>query len=264
MEGVTAVRFDGGVFFGAIFWAIFCLAPRPVCALPGLRVAAASDLRAVLPEVVEAFKAEHPGEVRVTYGSSGKLATQIVHGAPFDVFLSADTAPVDMVLGQGFARRNTRVSYATGVLMLWTQRWPGAEKRDWREVLRQAAGARVAIAHPEHAPYGRAAFEALRQANLAPPLLRAENVALAAQMAVSGQVPFALTARSLLRSPPLKRGRYWELPPGCHAPLLQEAVILTRARGETSQQFLQFLQATKAQSLFFSAGFRPPQTSSAF
>jgi molybdate transport system substrate-binding protein len=221
-------------------------------------VAAASDLRAVLPGLLEAFRAEHPVEARVTYGSSGKLATQIAQGAPFDVFLSADQAPVELLVARGLVVPGSRTPYATGVVMLWMRGRPTAEKQDWQKVLRQAPSARVAIAHPEHAPYGRVAFQALQRAGLQPRLVRAENVALAAQMAAAGQVAYALTARSLLRLPALTTGTYWELPPEAHAPLVQEAVLLKRAQNRLAARFLQFLRQPPAQALFLVAGFRRP------
>jgi molybdate transport system substrate-binding protein len=238
----------------SLVFAALMLFPLPAWAAPEMRLAAASDLRAVLPGLLEAFKTE----ARVTYGSSGKLATQIVQGAPFDVFLSADQAPVELLVARGLVVPGSRTPYAIGVVMLWTRN-PGApEKQDWQKVLRQAPGVRVAIAHPEHAPYGRAAFEALQEAGLHPRVVRAENVALAAQMAASGQVAYALTARSLLSLPQLATGMYWELPPEAHAPLVQEAVVLTRRQGPAALNFVRFLQQATAQRLLAAAGFRPP------
>ncbi|MEB3222713.1 MAG: molybdate ABC transporter substrate-binding protein [Candidatus Sericytochromatia bacterium] len=229
---------------------------------PPLRIAAASDLRVALPRVLAAFEEGRARGVRVTYGSSGKLHTQIVHGAPYDVFLSADAGLVDDLVRRGLARGGARVAVGEGRLVLWARDDSPVRPAAGLAGLLAVPGARLAIAHPDHAPYGRAAREALRHARawdgLQGKVVRAENVAQAAQLAATGAVAAALIARPLLQEPGLARGSSWQVPPAWHRPLRQEAVALQRSRGPVAQALIAFLACARGQAICQAAGLAPP------
>lgn len=212
--------------------------PAAAAAQPGrgprrLIVAAASDLRFALDEVLVAFRAAQPAlQVEVVYGASGKIATQVRNGAPFDVFLSADIAFAQALAREGHTAGPPRL-YAVGRLVCWSAdadlgRLPLAEMVQ-RPQLR-----RFAIANPEHAPYGQRAVEALRSQGLydavAPKLVLGDNVAQAAQFIETGAAQAGLVAHSLVLAPVLAgRGAWTLVPEAWHRPLEQALVVTRRA-----------------------------------
>src|SRR5687768_931278 len=131
-----------------------------------LTVAAASDLQAVMPELVSRFERESGIPVRVSFGSSGNFFAQIQNGAPFDLFFSADIDYTTRLVAAGHADGATLTPYATGRLVLWTRKSTGIDVRRGVAILKDSRVRRIAIANPEHAPYGRAAVAALRAARL--------------------------------------------------------------------------------------------------
>lgn len=198
-------------------------------------VAAASSLRAPLDEIAAAFRQAHPGtEVRVSYGASGTLVAQIANGAPFDLLLSADDVSPRKLVETGAAVAESVTRYATGRLVLWLPEGSPSSPQAGLDVLRDPAIRRVAIANPAHAPYGRAAEEALRASGLLdavrPKLVLGEDAAQAAQFAERGNADAALLPLSIALSPRLRAGRYQEVPATLHAPLDQEAVVTARGR----------------------------------
>src|SRR5579859_3444473 len=131
-----------------------------------LRVAAAADLQFVLPQIAAGFEKASGKKVELIFGSSGNFFAQIQNGAPFDVFLSADIDYPRRLEGSGQAERGSLYEYATGRLVLWTRSDTGIDVRRGLTVLTDARVRHVAIANPEHAPYGRAAVAALRHEGL--------------------------------------------------------------------------------------------------
>jgi molybdate transport system substrate-binding protein len=228
---------------------------------PVLRIAAASDMRVVLPKLLNAFEEGRVRGLKVTYGSSGKLHTQIVQGAPYDVFLSADGALVDDLVGRGLARADTRAALGEGRLVLWSRPDGPVKPSAGLAGLLTVPGLRLAIAHPDHAPYGRAAREALRRAGawqgLEQRIVRAENVAQAALLAASGAASAALIARPLLQEPTLARGRTWQVPPAWHPTLRQEAVSLTRSTTPLAGALVRFVACARGQAICQAAGLAP-------
>ena len=226
-----------------------------------LRVAAASDLTFVLPEIHRQFSATHPGiGVEATFGSSGGLVAQIRQGAPFDLFLSADRQHVDALVASGMAVSNSITSYARGRLVVWSTR-PQLSTGRGLEVLRDPAVRRLAIANPIHAPYGRAAREALQGAGLwtqwTNRLVLAENVAQAAQWVESGSVDLGLVSRSWVMVPRLADvGHWWLVPEECHAPLEQTAVVICRGASRTeARRYLEFLREAAVVEILRRFGF---------
>jgi len=232
----------------------------------GLAVAAASDLQTALPEIVARFEKETGRSVKLTFGSSGNFFAQMQNGAPFDVFLSADIDYPRQLERSGHAERGTLYLYATGRLVLWTRNDSGIDVRPGLAVVADPRVRRVAIANPEHAPYGRAAVAALRHERLyddvRPKLIMGENISQAAQFAQSGSTDVGLVALSLALSPTLKNtGTYVEIPPSFHPPIEQAAVVLASSQQKVlARQFLDYLKKPETVQILKSDGFAVPQT----
>jgi molybdate transport system substrate-binding protein len=241
--------------------AIACaLAPSAVSA-QGLRVAAASDLQAVLPGLVARFEKQTGGRVAVTFGSSGNLFAQIRNGAPFDVFLSADIDYPRRLEAEGLIERGSVARYAVGRLVLWTRRDSGVDLRRGLASLTQPAVRRIAIANPEHAPYGRAAVAALRAAGIDDTirdrLVLGENISQAAQFAQSGNADVGIIARSLTSAPALRStGVVVDVPGELHPPIEQGAGVVRSARdADLARRFVAFLVSSEGAASFEAAGF---------
>jgi molybdate transport system substrate-binding protein len=228
-------------------------------------VAAASDLQFALEAIAKGFTTETGERVTLVFGSSGSLARQAMNGAPFDLFLSADEAFVDMLAEGGYTRDGGTL-YGIGRIVLFAARGSplavDEEMNGLRTLLSQKPKARFAIANPEHAPYGRAAEAALRARGvwdaLRPALVMGENISQTAQFATSGGAAGAILAYSLVLGPALKnRGTYALLPESLHPPLRQRMVLLKRA-GPAAQRFYEYLQGPGARALFKQFGFALP------
>lgn len=201
-----------------------------------VRVAAASDLKFALDELVDTTLAEqHPGiRVEATYGSSGVFVQQISNGAPFDLYLSADLSLAEGLVADGLAEQQDVFAYAVGRLVVWTPEGSAVDPSPGLPVLLDPAVRTVAIANPEHAPYGRAAVAALETAGLTeqvrPKLVLGENIAQAAEFVSSGGADAGVVAMSLVLSDPLReQGRWQEVPLEDYPRLDQGGVVLAGA-----------------------------------
>ena len=253
-----------------------CLAglPLTVSAQSVPMVAAASSLRFVLEPLAERFEAQSGKTVRLTFGSSGNFRRQIVQGAPFDLFLSANEAYVEALVEAGLTEGDG-VRYARGRLV-WLQPEASSQGEPLPEAQAPLAAAtesvqrftetgelsRIAIANPEHAPYGVAARQALEHAGLwedvQPLLVQGESVAQAARFALSSDTRGGLVAYSLALAPELEeRSDYVLIPESWHAPLHQRMVLLPGA-GETARAFYDFLQSEPARMTLAEFGFAVP------
>lgn len=222
-----------------------------------IRVAAAADLKFVLDSLTTVFTGKNPGvKVLLTYGSSGKLCEQIVRGAPFDVFFSADLGYVQRLKNHGVLRSEI-IPYAKGRIVIWSNTMnvsgPG--------VLTSRDVGKLAIANPLHAPYGKRAEEYLKHrqiyAAVKPKLVFGENVAQAAQFVLSGAADAGIIALSLAMSPPMREtGNYFLIPEDEHAPLLQAFALLS---AETpAMMFFDFVRTEQAHGVFRYYGFLQP------
>lgn len=232
-----------------------------------ITVAAAADLSAALPEIVAKYKNQTGHDVALTFGSSGNLTTQIRNGAPFDVFFSADEEYPKQLIAEGLADPNDLYRYAVGRLVLWVPNDSplDLEKLGMRALL-DTTIKKIAIANPQHAPYGRAAEAALRHDGIydqiAAELVLGENVSQAAQFVESGNAQAGLIALSHALAPAMKsKGRYWLVPLGSYPTLNQAAVVLSHSkRQEAARKFLEFVHSPEATSLLASYGFSfPPE-----
>jgi molybdate transport system substrate-binding protein len=234
-----------------------------------IRVAAAADLQFALDELAAQYQKQTGRKIDVTYGSSGNFFAQVQNGAPFDVLLSADIEYPRKLEAAGLAEPGTLYEYAVGRIVIWM---PADARVDlarlgWKALLEPAIG-KIAIANPEHAPYGRAAVAALRSAGIYEQvrhkLVYGENIAQAAQFVSSGNAQAGILALSLAISPPMKDGRRWEIPANLHAPIEQGAVILKSAKDkEGAREFLSFLKSATGRKILDSYGFTLPAPSPA-
>lgn len=239
----------------------------PVIAAERPIVAAASDLKFALEEVATLFRSSTGRDVRLVFGSSGNLFRQIEQEAPFEIFMSADE---QLVFRLAAAQRTEGrgVPYALGRLVLFAPRGSPLVVEEGMDGLRTALDAgrvqRFAIANPEHAPYGRAAEQALRKAGLwellQPKLVLGENVSQAAQFASGGSAQGGIFAYSLALSNSVSaRGRYVLLPQDLHAPIRQRMALI-RDAGATAQVFYRYLQEPAARAILRRYGFALPDT----
>jgi molybdate transport system substrate-binding protein len=228
-----------------------------------VRVAAAADLEPLLPALLANYERETGEHVEASFASSATLATQIENGAPFDVFLSADMALPERMVHDGFAAAGqTAQPYARGTLVLWTRHQSGVRQLSM-EALSTGAIHSVAIANPQHAPYGRAAMQALTSLALLPavePKLRtAENIAQAAQFASTGNADvglISLTSALTLTA----QGRYVAVPQNAYPPILQGAVALKGgANAKGAMAFLRYLHSPAVAQQLQRSGLAPVQ-----
>ena len=229
-------------------------------------VAAASDLKFALEDIAARFRSDTRREVRLSFGSSGNFFRQIEQGAPFQLFLSADEGFV-LRLHEAGKTEDRGVPYATGRIVLFAPHGSPLQLDAQAAGLQAAlAGNRIrrfAIANPEHAPYGRAAEQALRKLGLwdalQGKLVLGENVSQAAQFASGGSAQGGIFAYSLALSPGVaKLGRYVLLPESLHQPLRQRMVLIKGA-GETARQFYAWLQQPAARKILTRYGFALPE-----
>ena len=248
---------------------LIAVSPAPTVAQDVLanapRIAAAADLQFALPEIVAAFVRGGGAPLRLSFGSSGNFARQIVQGAPFELLLAADDTYAARVIAAQRAE-GAGVHYATGRLALFLP-W-GSPIRADRDLVDFAAAVhdgrlkRLAIANPEHAPYGRAAREVLEQRGLwlavKDKLALGDNAAQAAQFAASGAAQAGLIPLSLARAPELAaRGAFVTLPENWHTPLRQ-TLVLVKGAGPEARAFAGFLRGSQARAILSRNGFGLP------
>jgi molybdate transport system substrate-binding protein len=230
------------------------------------RVAAASDLQFALTAVSEQFTTDTGERVDLVFGSSGTLTRQIQDGAPFSLFFSADEAFVERLAQSGHTR-DAGALYAIGRIVLFAPPGSPMVPADGLDGLARLVDAkqvsRFAIANPEHAPYGRAAEQALRSRGiwdaLQPSLVLGENVSQAAQFAAGGDAVGGIIAYSLVVAPAMRdRGTHQLIPSEAHAPLRQRMVLL-RDAGPTAERFYTYVQTAAARATLTAYGFALPE-----
>jgi molybdate transport system substrate-binding protein len=229
-----------------------------------LRIAAASDLQSVFPALTGRFERDTGHMIDVSFGSSGNFFAQLQNGAPFDLFFSADVDYPRRLESSGLTVPGTLVEYASGRIVLWTRNDTKLDLARGLAILAEPRVRRIAIANPEHAPYGRAAVAALRHEQLHDRVrgkfVLGENISQAAQFAQSGNADAGLIALSLALAPAMRAsGHYVEIPASYHPPIDQAAVVLRSSRQlDVARQFLVFLQRPENQRALQEAGFVVP------
>jgi molybdate transport system substrate-binding protein len=208
------------------------------------------------------FEKQSGVELELVVNSSGKITTQVEQGAPYDVFLSADTHYPQSLFRKGLTRGKPRV-YGYGKLIVWTTR-PVDLSQPLASLL-AGGGGKIALANPESAPYGAAALQVLayygQQQATAGRLVLGESVAQVNQYILAGTVELGFTAQSVVLEPALQGKGHWrEVDPRAYAPIAQSAVLLrpvASGQGKQAQQFFDFLFSPAAQSIFRRYGYTP-------
>ncbi len=232
------------------------LAPAPVH--PGeVRLAVASNFRTTAQALAAAFEQRTGHRVRISSASSGKLYAQILGGAPFDLFLSADAERPRLLADRG--RADPPRTYAVGRLVYWSPGTPGDEARCRRHL---PTARRLALANPKTAPYGRAALEVLENLGLDPgarTLVTGENVGQAYAFVASGAVDGGFVAAAQLKRTEAPDGCRWPVPARLHEPVVQQAVLLARGRSSApARAFYRYLFGDEARRRIRADGYDLP------
>jgi molybdate transport system substrate-binding protein len=245
---------------------IFTLLASLGCSAQELSAAAAADLNFAMKEIATQYRRDTGNTLQLSFGSSGNFFIQIQNGAPFDLFFSADIAYPQKLEQAGLAEPGTLYAYAVGKIVLWV---PNNSKLDLStgiNGLLDPSIRKIAIANPAHAPYGRAAEEALKKAGIydriKDKLVLGENISQTAQFVETGNADIGIVAESLALSPTMKsEGRYVEVPIALYSPLEQAAIILKSSRNQAiAKQFLNYLKRPASQQILIRYGFSLPQS----
>lgn len=237
-----------------------CKSGRQGAAPSPVRVAAAADLKLAFEEIGKAFERQSGQPVVFSFGSTGLLAKQLREGAPFDVFAAANVSFVDDVVAAGACDGATRAPYARGRIAVWLRRGAVAPPATFEE-LAHPRFVRIAIANPDHAPYGQAARQALQQAGIwdavKPRLILGENVRQTLQLAETGNVEAALVALSLVVQ---DRENPWQIvEERRHNPIDQALAACTRGSNrEGGRSFARFVNSEPGRAVLRSHGFLLP------
>ncbi|MGP9832477.1 molybdate ABC transporter substrate-binding protein [Marinobacter sp. NSM] len=226
-----------------------------------VRIAAASDLRYALDDIIELYREANPdSNVQVVYGSSGKMTTQIMNGAPYDIFFSADIAFPKRLEQEGLTA-TPPAAYAIGRIVLWSNTLDAGSLT--LNDLTSDSITRIAIAQPAHAPYGLRAKEAMQAAgvwaSVQPKLVFGENIAHAAQMTASGAAQVGVIALSLAKFPELAAHSHHLIDDSLHNPLTQGYVVTRRGGNKPEvMRFADFKASEQAIAIMEQYGFVMP------
>ena len=238
---------------------LIALAPSGKAAAAALRIAVASNFATTATVISQLFERATGHRVILSPGATGRHFAQIVHGAPFDIFLAAGAARPRKLEKMGRAVTGTRFTYALGRLVLWSPR-PGYVDKEGK-ILSSAPFAHLAMANPRLAPYGLAARQALKSfgvfGRLRPRAVYGQNIAQTFSLVATGNAELGLVALSYAASPGYRqRGSRWEIPPGAYDPIRQDAILLTRCKDNgAATAFLAYLRSPAAQKLIVSSGY---------
>lgn len=228
-----------------------------------LTVAVAANMQFAFNDLQTEFKKQTGHELQPVYNSSGKFVAQIMNGAPFDVFLSADMAYPKKLADAGMTTGSPKI-YAYGALVLWTMN--DLDLGRWKRTLAGPTVEKIVVANPKTAPYGYQAMRALAQlkldATLQPKLVFGESISQTNQYISSRVVDAGFTAKSAVLSPQLKgKGKWIDLPTDTYQPIAQGAVILKHGQQTNpalAQQFYDFLFSGKSRAILERYGYLLP------
>lgn len=246
--------------FKQFFVILILLTHAIVASAEPLTVAIAANLKYVFDDLAAEFKKETGIETQSALGSSGKMATQIRNGAPFDIFMSADMEFPEGLYKEGYATTQPK-AYAYGQLVLWTQKDVDLSKGV--AGLTDARVGKIAIANPKVAPFGRQAIKALeyykvREA-VEPKLVYGESITQVSQYVDSKAADVGFSAKSIVVAPETAgKGKWVEVPPESYEPIAQGVVILkhgSETNGEAARKFYGFILSAKAREIFTKNGY---------
>jgi len=238
-----------------------------LCVAQEITVAAAADLQFAMQDIAARFQKETGKAVKLIYGSSGNFFQQIPNGAPFDMFFSANLDYAKRLETAGLTDPGSYYQYARGKIVIWVPKESKIDLSSGIQVLRNPSVQKIAIANPQHAPYGQAAVAAMRKEDVYEKVkdkfVLGENIAETASLVVSGSADVGIVALSLALSPNMKdKGRYVEVPSGEYPPIEQACVILGSSKNkETAKRFLSFIKTAAAADTLRRYGFDVPNTS---
>ncbi|MCZ6887071.1 MAG: molybdate ABC transporter substrate-binding protein [Gammaproteobacteria bacterium] len=220
-----------------------------------LRAAVAANFRDVFLEISQRYELAGGTAISSTFASTGLLYAQIAQGAPYDVFFAADSERPNALIDDGKALAATLMVYAIGRLALWTPGWdhPTSDwlRREWLD-----KGARIAIANPRHAPYGRAARAVLATYDGTAAIIYASNVSQAFHVTTTGAVEGGFVALAQLTAQNIGADNYWLVPAKLHPAIEQYAIVIPTSNAVEAAEFLQFVQSDSIRALIHDAGYR--------
>jgi molybdate transport system substrate-binding protein len=230
-----------------------------------ITVAAAADLSTALQELAAAYEKQARVKVKLSFGASGMLSQQIQNGAPFDVFFSADMDYPRQLISRGDAEAASLYRYAVGRLVLWVPAdSPLDVEHRGMNVLADPQVKKIALANPQHAPYGRAAVAALKHVGLyeqvSDRLVMGENVSQAAQFVESGNAQVGFVALAHAIAPAMQgKGKYWQIPVEAYPALDQGVVVLSHSRHKKeAAAFVAYVKTKAAAAVLQKYGFVLP------
>lgn len=237
---------------------VFGLAVGPASA-DEVQVAVAANFTAPMKLITANFEKATGHKVALSFGATGKFYAQIRNGAPFDVLLAADDETPARMEKEGLGVTGSRFTYAIGKLILWSAK-PGYVD-DKGDVLKKGSFEHIALANPKLAPYGAAAVEVMTKLGvmsaLEPKFVQGENIAQTYQFVSTGNAELGFVALSqVYEDGKLKSGSGWIVPSAIHSPIRQEAVLLSRAKGNlAAEALLKYLKSDKARAVIKAYGY---------
>jgi molybdate transport system substrate-binding protein len=224
-----------------------------------ITVAAASDLTPAFEEIGREFAADQKTKVTFVFGSTGMLTRQIENGAPMDLFAAANVAYIEQLEQKGLIVHGTKAIYARGRITMWTTGDSPLQIRTIRDLVSSEVK-RIAIANPDHAPYGLAAQQALQTAGIwdvvKPKLVYADNIRQTLQYAETGNVDVAIVSVSLSQE---RKGRWTLIPEELHQPIDQGLAVIKSTRNETAARaFASFVTGARGREILAKYGFAFP------
>lgn len=232
-----------------------------LCLAQEITVAAAADLQFAMQDVADRFQKDTGKNVKLIYGSSGNFFQQLQNGAPFDMFFSANLDYPKKLEAAGLTEAGSYYQYAKGRIVIWVPKDSKLDLSLGLQVLLNSSIKKIAVANPQHAPYGQAAVAAMQKAGIYEKVrdkfVLGENISQTASFVVSGSADVGIVALSLAMSPNMEdKGRYVEIPAGDYPPIEQACVILSSSKNkETAKQFLSFFKTAAVADTLRSYGF---------
>ncbi len=236
----------------------FLCAPLSVSA-EEIHIAVASNFSPILKIISQHFEQKTGHKIILVSGSSGKHYAQIINGAPFELYFSADTKRPYLLDKQGLIQAGSRFTYAIGKLVLWSPQTDLVDKD--AQVLHTAKFRYLAVANPKLAPYGKAAQQVLMEYGLWHKLrsrmVRGENIGQTFQFVKSGNAELGFVAFSQIKSPDNRiKGSFWRVPESLYTAIEQQAVLLKD--NNTARAFLNYIKQDEAQNIIHSFGYGIP------
>ena len=231
------------------------------CLAQEITVAAAADLQFAMQDIATRFQKETGKTVKLTYGSSGNFFQQIQNGAPFDIFFSANLDYAKKLDAAGLTEPGSYYQYAKGKIVIWVPKESKLDLTPGLKAFLDPSVKKIAVANPQHAPYGQAAVAAMKSQNVYEKVkdrfVLGENISQTASFVVSGSADVGIVALSLALSPNMKdKGRYVEVPADEYPPIEQACVILGSSKNkETARQFMAFIKTSAIADVLRSYGF---------